>query len=550
MSKVVLKFKTRNIFILSVFSCSLHNKGTGIFSHFYIVQLKNIDRIVRISTIGIIIYLFAFGIAMAFFPIRPFWNDEWRLIYNIKFKDINQLWGTLDLLQECPRAYLTLIKLISSAFDYSYTALRLPSLVIGFFSILFLFYLRRKLYPGNSVFSYLFILILVSSQAFTDYLVQVKHYEMDIFLCLVALWQLLVLLKISRTGVADKSEYILLYLTFLLLPYFSYIYPITVAPIFVVILIRAITQQEHGNQRRFLWTIYMPLLIVATGIAIFYFIDVKNLMADKRMYVSYLQVYYKGEKPNFLLDFWNLFALVGSGFIFEIIFGVLGIASFFYGIYRLVKTKVETFTNQDYLRLYAVLLLLLVLFLFLTGKLIGGVARLTVYSVPSISILIISLLEDIKAKYNYVKLANTIAGILFLGLFGNIISSCINNFTYFEYSNRIRTYRNTEQALREARVNRIPFLVTEEINGDPVDLDPPIPGVIRNNTIDAKQIAGADTLAGEVIVKVNPGYKVWDTIPVYMIPDTKWAQEYVKQLPVEYQSAIVGDGINYRKINR
>jgi hypothetical protein len=241
---------------------------------------------------------------------------------------------------------------------------------------------------------------------------------------------------------------------------------------------------------------------------------------------------------------------VGSGFAFEIIFGVLGIAAFVYGMYRLAKTKVNSYTTSDYIRLYAVLLLLLILGLFITGKLIGGVARLTAYAVHSISILIISLLEDLKDRYSYAKVTNIIAGILFMGLFGNIISTCINSFTYPEYGNRIKTYRNTATALKMARQGKIPIMVTEGVNGDPYEVDAAAPGRISTNNITPKQIEGADTLAAEVIVKVNPEYKVWDTIPVYLVPDTKWTKEYVNQLPPEFKAAIVGDGINYRKVSR
>ena len=515
------------------------------------MQVKNIENLVRVATIGAAIYLLCFAAAMAFFPLRPFWNDEWRLIYNIKFKDIAGLWGRLDLLQECPRTYLTALKIIGASFDYSYVSLRLPSLIIAVASVFFIFWLRKKLFPNGSVISYLFILILISSQTFTDYLVQTKQYEMDIFLCLLALWQLLTLLKYSKDGVPDKYQYLLLCFTFLIVPYFSYVYPITVAPIFPVILLTSVMQWKGaGGKSWFSWRLFLPLLLVTVSIGIFYLIDVKNVMADKSMYLSYIRLCHNGVEPTFIENFWDLFALVGSGFAFEIIFGVLGFAAFLYGAYRLATTKVRSYTTYDYIRLYAVLLLLLILGLFITGKLIGGVARLTAYSVPSISILIISLLEDLKDRYSYPKISNTITGILFLGLFGNIISTCINSFTYPEYSTRIKTYRNTAAALKMARQEKIPIMVTEGVNGDPYEVDAAAPGRISTNNITPKQIEGVDTLAAEVIVKVNPEYKVWDTIPVYLVPDTKWAQEYVNQLPPEFKAAVVGDGINYRKVSK
>lgn len=508
-----------------------------------------IEKVVRIATIGIVIYLLGFGIAQAFFPIRPFWNDEWRLIYNIKFKDINGLWGRLDLLQECPRVYLSVLKWISQAFDYSYTSLRLPPLIIGLASVFFIFRLRLKLYPRNGFLSYLFILILVSSQTFTDYLVQVKQYEMDIFLCLLALWQLITLLEISEDRKVGNGKYVLLCLTFLLVTYLSYIFPITVAPIFPVMGI-ALFLSKKGNQGGRVWKIIAPLILVTISIAVFYYIDVSNVMADEKMYVSYQKAYYHGHKETFIEDFWNLFALVGSGFVFEIIFGVLGIVSFFYAIYKLLAKRFYGLELADYIRMYAVGLLILVLILFAMGKLTGGVARLTAYAVPSISILIISLLEDLRARTKWVKPAGAIAAILFVALFINIITSCINTFTYSEYSNRIETYRRTGDVLKLTRQSKLPIMITDGVNGDKVDSIPPAPGRVAFATIDHRQIEGADTLAPEAILKVHPEYKVWDTVTVFYIPDMHWTQEYIRQLPQQFSSAIAFDGIHYQALRK
>jgi hypothetical protein len=93
-------------------------------------------------------------------------------------------------------------------------------------------------------------------------------------------------------------------------------------------------------------------------------------------------------------------------------------------------------------------------------------------------------------------------------------------------------------------------MVTDGVLGDQYDTKPPSPGQIETNTITPRQIAGADTLCAEVIVKVNPAYKVWDTIPFYYMPDMKWIKEYVQQLPPQYQSVIAGDGIHFQKLKR
>ena len=542
------------------------------------MNFKNVNRVVKVATIGIVTYLLIYGIATALFPIRPFWNDEWRLIYNIKFKNVSQLWGVLDLLQECPRCYLTLLKEITSFFDYSYTSLRLPALIIGFASIFFIFHLKKKALPGGSTYSYLFILIFVSAKTFTDYITQTKQYEMELFLCLLALWQFITLLELFDKGKLDnKYTYFLLCFSFLVAPFFSYTYPISIAPVFPIIILKYIAFRKNGEQRiadvGFWLTLSLPLVIVTISTIVFYYVDVKQVMADHRMYLSYMTTYHKCGKEYFIEDFWDLFSGVGSGFLYEIIFGIIGIAAFFYGIYKLALVKKFSYTKDEYIRLYSVFLLFATLCLFLSGKLLGGVARLTDFTVPSISILIVSFFEDLKYKYRYFKVTNVIAAVLFVGLFGNILTTCINRFTYPEYSNWIITYWNTSAALKKARLEKVPLLYTDAVRGRAdvkrqsiFDIVPilftyrvgndttvdraPAPGEVRSNTIDSAQIAGTEVLCAEVILKVNPEYKVWDTIPVYLIPDTRWVGDYVKQLPTDVKSVYVCDGINYMKVDR
>lgn len=506
------------------------------------VRFKNPEKIIRTAAIALALYLVAFGIAMAFFPIRPFWNDEWRLIYNLKFKTIPQLWGRLDLLQECPRVYLTIIKAITSFFDYSYISLRLPALVICIVNIFFVFSLRKKLFPGDRIYSYLFVLIIISSQTFTDYIVQVKQYEMDIFACLLALWQLLFLLKIGEEGMqGNKGKYLLLCMSFLLMPFFSYTYPIAIAPVFPVILLLAFAKKE-GKKLRSLFWLLLPLLLVTISIVAFYLVDVKHMMANTNMYRSYLHMLHneKGEK-HYIEDFWYLFALVGSGYVYEIVFGILGILAFFYGIYKLTISKKIKRDTTWYVQVYCIVLLLITIYLLVSGKIIGGVARLTAYAVPAIAILIVNLLNRLQLRL--AMYATIIAIGLFLGLAGNIITTCIGRFTYPEYCSHIKTYWNTSKALQKARLNKIPILYTAAIDGDKKDKDAPAPGSIQTNEITPEQIAGVDRVCPEVILKVNPGYKVWDPIPVYEIPDTKWINNYMQQLPSQYTSAIVCDGV-------
>lgn len=514
---------------------------------------RDTQKLVRTATIGAAIYLLCFGLAMAVFPIRTFWNDEWRLLYNIKFKTFGQLWGTLDLLQQCPRTYLTVIKAITLFFDYSYSSIRFPALIIGASSILLCFFLSRKILPSHPVNKYLFILILISSGTFTDYLVQVKHYQMELFLCLLALWQLMSLLDLADGVALKKPGYLLLCFSLLAAPFFGYTYPIVVAPVFFAMLVRVLagTNEKGARKAPSILTFWLPFSITLFSIFLFYLVDVKQLLADKSMYYSYLRMLGREKNdPNFLADFWHLFALVGAGDIYQVVFGVTGISAFVYGIVRLARSRFRLLSREDYFRIYAILLIFLTLGLFVTGKMLGGVARLTAYTIPSIALLIVFLLGDMPFLLKLPRLSAAASVVLFGGLLGNIVSTCINTFTYPEYSSRIRIYWNCSEALKQARLHRLPMLYTEMVRGDNIPPEPGKPGKVSAHTITPEQVAGVDVLCAEVVLKVNPEYKVWDSIPLYLAPDARWTSQYLDQLPPYFTSVIANNGLDFMQMER
>lgn len=194
--------------------------------------------------------------------------------------------------------------------------------------------------------------------------------------------------------------------------------------------------------------------------------------------------------------------------------------------------------------------MVLTITLIFSGKLLGGVARLTAFTIPSISILIISFFEDMRVKYHYIKPVNSFAAVLFIGLFGNIFTTCIHTFAKEDYNNRITTYWNTSEALKQARLNKIPILFTDGVKGYKINQDAPAPGKISINTITPEQIRGADDLCSEVVLKVNPEFKTWDSVKVYLMPDTKWTNEYINQLPTSVTKVLVGDGTSFRLVSR
>jgi len=526
--------------------------------YFYPVKFRFTEKTIRVITIFLVVYLLGFALAMALFEIRPFWNDEWRLIYNLKFKSEKELWGVLDLLQECPRTYLICLKKITSFFDYSYQSLRFPALITAAAGIFLMFRLRKLIFPSPTINGYLFILILLSSQTFTDYIVQTKQYEMELFLTLAALLQLKAFYDL-RFGMmkVGSIRYILLCLSLIVAPFFSYTYTIAVLPVFPIcffLILRGFSSNCIERDRWLLLKMGLPLGLALASILVFYRVDLSHVMANSRMYHSYRNMLGMNEHENpVLLNMWKFFSLVGSGFVFEIIFGLVGLASF---LFYLAKHSWDDLSNDHYsfgkiCRIYAALLISITLMLIASQKLMGGVARLVAFTVPSVSILIIYFLDHLNTAKGLVsRLGKAVSLVIFVGLIGNVITTFINVFTYPEYKNRITTYHQTGLALKDARLKKAPLLFTEGVKGDKIEKSAPQPGTIATQTITDEQKAGLDYLCPEVVLKVNPEYKVWDTVQVYQAPDAKWVKDYVAQLPEKFTIAVFTDGIHFETYRR
>jgi len=507
--------------------------------------LNKAEKIARIATLATVSFLMAIGLYMALAQLRPFWIDEWRLIYNLKFKSAPALWEPLSLTQQFPRVYLELLKAFTSSFDYSYTSLRLPALIIATVSVFLCFSLLKSLLPPGKPTRFLFVMILVSSFTFTDYIVQAKQYEMDILLSLTAIWQLLQLLQISSIGIQSKSRYLLLCISFAIVPFFSYTYPIAAAPIFIIVLAKVALLYKRKNKEKAPELVptssggvgVLPLLISMVSIIIFYRIDVSQLMADKQM-IGYWQ-YKMMNNPFNLLSLsekcWWLFAEVGAGFVFEILFGIVGIASFFYGLYTAFKNLFQKqLADNDLLLLYCAILLALVIALIIAGKL-PVEPKFNAFTVPAISILIITLLNKLLQTTSTRKFATGAVAILYAGVIINIYTTCYALFFDANYARRMNIYRNTEKAIQLAQAEKLPIIIN--------------PGVAFPDQI-TKVYPFLTNITADEVLKTFPSYKVNDSIPVYAINDLADVKEFMAQLPPDITTVLAGDGQEYRVIKR
>lgn len=504
------------------------------------LQTRNSEKTLRIIVIVVLASIVCWGAILVSAEIKPFWVDEWRIIYNLKFKTPAALFGQLDYMQQFPRVYLVLVKLLTAPFDYSYSALRFPSFLIGVTTVLFSYHLMKKIFPAGHLNRFLFVMILVSSFTFTEYFVQVKQYTMDILLSLVAIAQLIGLLNL-KNGKVNIWRYLVLCLSFAVVPFFSYTYPIAIAPAFAIIFLQTIVTIKNGvdtTAKRAMLLQWAALCIGAAAIGLFYVIDVAQLMRDNGMRKFWVNILMTNgfDWKIFYTNFYGFFAAVGSGAVFSALFGVLGLASFGYSIY---KSTGRLFSKEqslsEYLVLYSAALLVLVVGLFVMGKFPLGDPRLNAFTVPSIALLIISLLDGMKTRASLVKYSMGISLILYIGVIGNIYTSFYASVSGEKYKKTIAIYKATESAIVLAQEKKVPIFIT--------------PGVTYpyENT---KNLPYDSLMPGDWVLKTFPAYKAGQNIPVYPLSAMSDIQQHIQTLPDTVTLVMAGDGISYQLISR
>jgi len=506
------------------------------------MNTKNPEKIVRIATLATLSFMICWGLVLVVAQVKPFWVDEWRVIYNLKFKTAAAIWGPLDFMQQFPRVYIEIIKAFTSLFDYSYFTLRLPSYLVGSFAIFFCYRLANRIYGTTHFNRFLFVMILVSCSTFTEYFVQVKQYTMDILLSLVAIWQLLELLGINDSAKMNRSRYIMLCASLLIVPFFSYTYPIAIAPAFVVLLVQSIymvrTAENKTSLKKVLLLKWLPSLFSVISIVTFYVTDVSQLMRDQQMqgYWGALLMEDGFHWQSFFLNIWMLFAEIGSGFVFWWLLGLLGTASFVYGLRSTIKDLArKTLTGHALIRLYSIVLLAICILLFAAGKLPLGEPRLNAFTIPAISILIIHFLDRLREKTSAKRFSFGLSVLLYVGVIGNIYTTFVASITGPEYARKLDIYHSTETAIVMAQAQNLPIFITPEV-AYPYDKTQNLPF--------------KTTVPGDWVLKTFPAYKVLNNIPVYAVNDTNSARQAIKKLPSYITAVMIGDGRSYHITNR
>lgn len=484
-----------------------------------------------------VLVLIVWGGVSTFSEVRPFWVDEWRIIYNIKFLSYEELWGKLAFMQQFPRAYLSCYKYLASLDKYSYVLLRLPSFVAGFAAIAAMWYATNKIFPYKryGFLSLLPLLMLVSCGTFTEYFVETKQYSMELFLSVVALLQCHYLLQAS---VKFSIQYVLLCMSMLIAPFLSYTYPILLVSIIPVLLLRSIFNRDTDRAASTivikLFVRWFPVFLGTFSSTIFYIIDAQYAASDPAMRE------YWGHLLNIdgfnLVDFiWRIFGLLaqpGSGFVFWYIFGLVGVMAVLSSIVSAVKNIKR---RQITIEQYGVSVLVVVIVLGLCRQLPIGEPRLTAFAVPALSVLVVASLHKQLEQKRYAMPVAGLASLMLLGLCGNIFTTIAASCTGDKYAKRMTIYRETQKAVESAEQNKIPVLVTSGIAW-PYD-----------NT---RNFPFEGNVPGDWVLSTWPAYHASQDIPVYDINSVDSVQAYFEMLPDNIEEVCVGDGTHYAIVAR
>lgn len=435
--------------------------------------LENAARITGYITIA---FFICTGLAAAIAAIQPFWLDEWFIIQNLKFRTHDALWGQLEYMQQFPRLYLQILKAITGSFNYSYSSLRLPSFAIHTAGVLMSIYIGRKLFKQSVTAVFAFVLIYISFKTSVDYYVQVKQYTMEMLLGLVAMWQMMSILKILNREKLSAIHWTLLHISMASVTFFSYTYPILAVSMLYIIVMRRARKKGDTVQDRY--NPYMPLLIVlsAASVALFYMYDVMYVMHDGGMQ-DYWKDYIMKDGFSLSLFFGNiykLFAHQGSGALFEIIFGILGIAGWILGLYNLRK-HVKSNEPRELLVAFATVVVAAMIALFIAGKLPLGAHRLNAFATPVLALLSVNFLLWVQENAKLKTASSVLMAILLLAQAGNVFSAVIDKMTNDETKKKQAIYNQVSDCIKKAQEQKLPVYVHRNI-AYPSDVHPEVTG--------------------------------------------------------------------------
>ncbi|MFC1671122.1 hypothetical protein ACFL20_12095, partial [Spirochaetota bacterium] len=251
---------------------------------------------------------------------KAFWLDEWLVIYNLKFKTIKELFGPLSYWQYFPKLYLFIIKFFTSFFNFNYISLRIIPLTAQMLNIFLIsFYLGKKIFD-NSDLNYhyyktvLLLIIYLSFPTTILYFMQVKHYSMESLCSTIAIIQYLNMYNYLKSNRPYSMRSFILIIPYLLIPFFSYNYPIVASINILLFIILGIKHLLEGDIKTSLKAL-LPVSFFILGIALVYLFDIRYVLLSsqaKTYWSKYIASYsnFDSFHANFKLSLNKFFTIL------------------------------------------------------------------------------------------------------------------------------------------------------------------------------------------------------------------------------------------------
>jgi hypothetical protein len=287
------------------------------------------DRIPETIALIALLGWIGFQASLVLFEMRAFWLDEWFIIANLKSHTSLELWGQLDHSQQFPRLYLQILKWVSEAGHYSYTALRLVPFLVYLISLPLAWWVANFLFPDARWKVWTTFLLFLSYPTALHYSIQVKAYTMEMLAGIAALAQYGLWFRFLRSGKINGWILALSLMGALLLPFLSYSYPMALAPLLVHLVWTSRSRKAA-----------MGLLALhLAGLAGAWFSDIHQVLADTTMKSYWADKMFRAWDPeSWKRLFPNLFdflRVAGNGYAVQVVLGLLLLA----GIFRCLKIK-------------------------------------------------------------------------------------------------------------------------------------------------------------------------------------------------------------------
>lgn len=447
-------------------------------------MLKNrqFERLLKYC-VGFIILFAIFTQLYSLFKVKAFWLDEWFILYNLKYKSYSELFDNLFYIQQFPRVYLVIIKKLADITNYNYFALRFLPTLMQLINISFIFFTIRKIvFPNNNKQGYLFVLFFLSFQTTIFYFTQLKQYTMEMFFSLLSLYLFYYFSKNYERIKVKSVVYFSILIAIFSGSFFSYTFPIVIAPFMFFLSITAI---HNFISKQFQFKPILPIIIFLISLICNYFTDLQFVLNSKEQYGNfdeYIMNY--NSIGSIISSLYNIIRIFAYNFTYtpqnyNIIFAlflhltkIIIILLTIIGFLIIIKEQFEkirtnkinywksySFRENPNISVYLLILFFVTIFLYFLRMLPAGQPRINYFSYLFTTYFLIVGLFWIITKSKYFK-----HFMITIVLFATMFQITRNYCRELENKNLIfdqKIYENVGSAIIKAQTDNIPIVVMD-----------------------------------------------------------------------------------------